>query len=70
MLVEDQLEYEMELHENDEDRSIYDSLEVELNKAEWKSIVENFDNVIPVYNLALNGQYPMITPDQLKECLN
>ena len=69
MLVEDQLEYEMELHEKDADRSIYDSLEVELNKAEWKSIVENFDNVIPVYNLALNGQYPMITPDQLKECL-
>ena len=69
VLVEDSIELEMEQHEEDADRTVYDSLEQRLHEAEWKSMVENFDNVIPVYNLALNGQYPMITPEQLTECM-
>ena len=69
VLVEDSIELEMEQHEEDADRTVYDSLEQRLHEAEWKSMVENFDNVIPVYNLALNGQFPMITPEQLSECM-
>ena len=69
VLVEDSIELEMEQHEEDADRTVYDSLEQRLHEAEWKSMVENFDNVIPVYNLALTGQYPMITPEQLTECM-
>lgn len=59
----------MELHEEDDDRTVYNSLEQRLHDAEWKSIIENTDNVIPVYNLALNGQFCMITPERLTECM-
>ena len=68
-LIEDSIEKEMELHEEDDDRTVYNSLEQRLHDAEWKSIIENTDNVIPVYNLALNGQFCMITPERLTECM-
>lgn len=68
-LVEEGIEKEMELHENDADLCIYDSLERRLGEVGWKSVIENLDNVIPVYFLALNGQYCMISPEQLSECM-
>lgn len=68
-LIEDSIEKEMELHEEDDDRTVYNSLEQRLHDAKWKSIIENTDNVIPVYNLALNGQFCMITPERLTECM-
>ena len=68
-LIEDSIEKEMELHEEDDDRTVYNSLEQRLHDAKWKSIIENTDNVIPVYHLALNGQFCMITPERLTECM-
>ena len=68
-LIKGGIEKEMELHEEDVDQTVYDSLEQRLNEAVWASIIENLDNVIPVYQLGLNGQYSMISPEQLAECM-
>ena len=69
-LAMDSIEREMEQHEEDEDRTIYDSLEQKWRDAVWQSIVENFDNVIPVYGLSLNGQAVMLASEKLTECMN
>lgn len=69
MLMKDSIEHEMEQHEEDEDRTIYHSLEQKWDEVVWKSIIENFDNVIPVYYLSLNGQAFSYSPEQLDECL-
>ena len=68
-LMMDSIERKMEQHEEDEDRTIYDSLEQKWRDAVWQSIVENFDNVIPVYGLSLNGQFCMIPLERLAECM-
>ena len=68
-LVEDSLEREMELHEKDEDRTISESLEQQGREVIWKAIVENFDNVIPVYYLSINGQAATLSPERLAECM-
>ena len=69
-LMMDSIEREMEAHMEDEDRTIYDSLNHKYEDVEWKSVIENFDNVIPVYVLSLNGQFCMIPPERLAECMN
>ena len=68
-LAMDSIERKMEQHMEDEDRTIYDSLDQRYKDVEWKSIVENFDNVIPVYVLSLNGQFCMMSPERLAECM-
>ena len=69
-LMMDSIEREMEKHMDDDDRTIYDSLDQKYRDVEWKSIIENFDNVIPVYVLSLNGQAVMLAPEKLAECMN
>ena len=69
-LMMDSIERKMEQHMDDEDRTIYDSLDQKCRDIEWKSVTENFDNVIPVYVLSLNGQFCMIPPERLAECMN
>ena len=68
-LMMDSIERKMEQHEEDEDRTIYDSLDQKYKDVEWKSVIENLDNVIPVYVLSLNGQFCMIPPERLAECM-
>lgn len=68
-LMMDSIERKMEQHMDDEDRTIYDSLNHKYKDVEWKSVIENFDNVIPVYALSLNGQFCMIPPERLAECM-
>ena len=69
-LMMDSIERKMEQHMEDEDRTIYDSLNHKYEDVEWKSVIENFDNVIPVYVLSLNGQFCMIPLERLAECMN
>ena len=68
-LAKGSIEHEMEQHMEDEDRTIYDSLDQKRKDVEWKSIIENLDNVIPVYVLSLNGQAVMYAPEKLAECM-
>lgn len=68
-LIKDSIEKEMELHEDDADQSVYDSLEQRLNEANWKTIIENLDNIIPAYVLGLTNLFCMISPEKLAECM-
>lgn len=68
-LIQDGIEKEMELHYEDADRTVYDSLEQRLNETTWQTIVENLDNIIPAYELGISGQFCMISPEQLAECM-
>ena len=68
-LARDSIESELQLHEEDADRTVSDSLEGRLEELAWKAIAENLDNVIPVYYLSLIGQFCMISPEQLSECM-
>lgn len=68
-LARDSIESELQLHEEDADRTVSDSLEGRLEELKWKAIAENLDNVIPVYYLSLIGQFSMISPEQLSECM-
>ncbi|MBR5395932.1 MAG: redoxin domain-containing protein [Bacteroidaceae bacterium] len=56
-------------HEEDEDRTIHDSLEIIDDEIIWRAISENYDNVIPVYYLGLDGSINTLTDEQLIECM-
>lgn len=68
-LARDSIESELQLHEEDADRTVSDALERRLEELTWNAIAENLDNVIPVYYLSLKGQFCMISPERLSECM-
>lgn len=69
MLMKDSIELEMENLDEEEDRAAYDSLEKKWDDVVWKSIIENLDNVIPVYYLSLNGRAYSYPSERLAECM-
>lgn len=68
-LAMDSLNEEMDRHKDDANHAILDSLQQRGREIGWASVIENFDNVIPVYHLGLNNQFCMITPEQLAQCM-
>lgn len=69
MLILDSLYDLMDLHTSDNDQTIYESLEQSLHNAEWHSVIDNLDNMIPVYTLSIGGQYCMMPYERLTECM-
>lgn len=68
-LTEDSIITILEEHEDDEDRTIYDSLELQADEIIWRAVSENYDNMIPVYYLGIDGSINTLTADQLMECM-
>ena len=68
-LTEDSIYHLMEPHQFDEDQTIYNTLNKQVEEFEWQTIIENLDNVIPVYYLALLNQCYEMSYEQLKECM-
>ena len=60
---------EINEHEEDEDRTIHDSLEIIDDEIIWRAISENYDNMIPVYYLGIDGSISALTSEQLIECM-
>ena len=67
----DKLEDEMFELEDGDDLTGYRKAKKRLSEAAWKCIIENTDNVIPVYPLAYGGNLyaNMLSPEQLMECM-
>ena len=70
-LIDDSIAKLMEQHQDDEDRTIYDSLNRCMDENWWQCITENLDNIIPAYCLSPSfmGLVGVLTPEQLAKCM-